>query len=220
MRHFVFVVALVGAGCATSNQAVKPDGHWKRAQKKPLPRACLDTCVTPYGSVLGRSHGGVIAYSNCSARCVSRTPNHVQGRYIGMRWQCVEYARRWLRKRRGVVYGDVDVAADIWKHETVERVRDGQKLPLLRFENGSKTVPRTGDLLIYARSYLGTGHVAVVVGVDAKKKLLNVAEQNFENKRWPGRWARTLSWTSEPNGGVRFREPHLLGWMRVSPSTK
>ena len=42
------------------------------------------------------------------------------GVYTGMEWQCVEFARRFMAVRMGIVFGDVDGATDIWdlKHAT------------------------------------------------------------------------------------------------------
>jgi len=63
---------------------------------KPIPTQCVTDCVSTYGDVLGVSKRGVEAYSNCSADCVIFEPNHWQGTYTGIKWPCVEYARRWL----------------------------------------------------------------------------------------------------------------------------
>ena len=96
-----------------------------------LPEACSTDCVSPYGEVLGTAAGGVPAYSNCSARCVVPAPNTLNGVYTGLKWQCVEYARRWLLVNRGEVYGDVDIAADIWQIPFVTRVSDGKKFRMI-----------------------------------------------------------------------------------------
>ena len=79
-----------------------------------IPTACKVDCKSEYGSVLGKSPAGVEAYSNCNSTCVIFEPNHHEQIYTGIKWQCVEYARRWLLHEYGVVYGDVDIAADIW----------------------------------------------------------------------------------------------------------
>ena len=61
-----------------------------------MPEQCNTDCETQYGLELGKSPAGIPAYSNCSADCVIFEPNHHQGVYTGIKWQCVEYARRWL----------------------------------------------------------------------------------------------------------------------------
>jgi hypothetical protein len=181
-----------------------------------LPRACRTGCATPYGQILGAAPGGVPAYSNCGPNCVVFTPNREHGVYTGLQWQCVEFARRWLLENQGVVYGDVDVAADIWdKIQTVTRVADERRIPLRTYPNGSADAPAVGDLLVYAREYLGTGHVAVVTRVDTKRGTLAVAEQNYLNRGWPGEYAREIRLVRK-NGRWFVTDPHLLGWKRVA----
>lgn len=205
------LVLVVGA-CAGTVQQAPPA---LPLPPPPLPAACLTDCVTPYGRALGRSPGGVVAYSNCSPRCVSRQANTIDGTYVGMRWQCVEYARRWLLFRDGVVYGDVDVAADIWtKIDSYKRVADGARIALEKHEEGGAVPPQVGDLLIYSRGYLGTGHVAVVLSVDLKWRRVTVGEQNYRNKVWRHRHARTLKLRQDA-GRYFLRDPYLLGWVRA-----
>ena len=183
------------------------------AQADTLPAACLSECVTPYGKVLG-SHGDVAAFSNCNAACVVYEPNRVDGTFTGIQWQCVEYARRWLLINHGVVFGDVDIAADIWGHDQVTRVADGASLPLSSYVNGSKELPQVGDLLIYAREFLGTGHVAVITEVDANTGRIAVAEQNYLNDAWSGEHARHIEMLLR-DGQYWLLDPFLLGWKRL-----
>jgi hypothetical protein len=181
-----------------------------------LPESCRTGCATRYGEVLGVAPGGVTAYSNCSARCVVPEPNRLNGTYTGLRWQCVEFARRWLLETQGVVYGDVDVAADIWsKTTTVTRVADGQRLPFRAHLNGSSEAPKVGDLLVYSREYLNTGHVAVVTAVDREVDRVEVAEQNFRNEKWPDSYARRID-VVKKGGRFWVLDPYLIGWKRVA----
>ncbi len=182
---------------------------------KPMPAACVSHCVTPYGTVLGVAPGKVDAYSNCSADCVITEPNRQAGTYTGIKWQCVEFARRWLLVNEGLVYGDVDVAADIWSHITyLTRVADQKKIRLDAYLNGSTQAPRVGDLLIYAREYENTGHVAVVTAVDVAAQSVKVAEQNFANAPWPGNYARKIELISK-DGRYWILDAYLLGWKSI-----
>jgi len=180
-----------------------------------LPATCTSDCKSTYGEVLGVGLGNVPAYSNCNADCVVMAPNKNQGTYTGIKWQCVEYARRWLLVNKGVVYGDVDVAADIWGLDAVTRVKDKAQLKMLTFTNGSTTMPKVGDLLIYAKAYLKTGHVAVIARIDAKSKTMEVIEQNFNNTKWTGGYARSIPYL-ERNQQIWLLDAYLLGWKRVT----
>lgn len=188
-----------------------PPSH---AKEKPLPAACVTRCKTPFGTVLGVGTGNVPAYSNCDASCVDRVPDIKHGTYTGIKWQCVEYARRWLLVNKGVVYGDVNIAADIWGLKYVTRVKDKAKLKMLSYPNGSSTKPAAGDLLVYAKAYLNTGHVAVISAVDAKGHAIHVLEQNFDNTKWPGHYARSIPYVKR---GRHYwvLDAYLLGWKRI-----
>lgn len=178
-----------------------------------LPTACTTNCISPYGELLGSAEG-TQAYSNCNSDCVVFEPNRERGTYTGIKWQCVEFARRWLVQNRGLTYGDVDVAADIWRsipHFT--RLANGAQVPVDNHPNGSANVPQQGDLLVYAREYLGTGHVAVVVTAEPSKGYITVAEQNFDNRKWLGNHARKIE-LLEKNGRYWLLDAYLLGWKR------
>ncbi len=84
-----------------------------------LPQYCSQDCAVGYGEVLGESTFGVKAFSNCNNTCVNPVPFLIDETFTGIKWQCVEYARRWLLINKKVVYGDVDVAADIWQLDYV-----------------------------------------------------------------------------------------------------
>ena len=180
-----------------------------------LPKECSQNCQITYGAVLGKSVTGIEAYSNCSDQCVNPKPFFIDKTFTGIQWQCVEYARRWLLVNYGVVYGDVDIAADIWQLENVVAPNKEVSKPFDSILNGDKDrFVQRGDLLIYSRAFLGTGHVAVVVKVDANNQRVYLAEQNFSNQPWPGDYARYVSYIIH-DGGMWLLDPYLIGWKRV-----
>jgi len=182
---------------------------------KVLPMECRTDCVAPYGTVLGATRRGIEAYSNCNSDCVIFDPNRWNGTYTGIKWQCVEYARRWLLQNKGAVYGDVDVAADIWeKIDHLVEVGTQKKLPLESRLNGAEQPPRPGDLLIYAKAFNNTGHVAVVVDVDHEAGHIKVAEQNFRNQPWLNDYARKVE-LLERSGRYWLLDAYLLGWKHL-----
>ena len=201
MQNLLLAVALLLWGCAASTPSATE-----------LPETCRTHCVRPFGERLGASPHGVVAWSNCSDRCVVLRPNHEGGTYTGVTWQCVEYARRWLLVRRGLVFGDVDVAADIWTRiDHLAAVPSGAEIRLEPFVNGSETPPRPGDLLVWGRELLGTGHVAIVVRAHGER--VEVAEQNFLGGLWTSDHARTIPLVRR-NGRTWLLDAHLIGWKR------
>lgn len=186
------------------------------ADQETLPTVCFDQCDSPFGDILGQSPSKVVAFSNCRAECVAPGVNTVDGRPTGLKWQCVEYARRWLLINRGAVFGSVDIAADIWTNiDKLTRDKDQTVIPLESHLNGSRQPPQVGDLLIYAKAFYGTGHVAVVIDVNPKQKLIKVGEQNFDNLPWKGTYARQLEYI-EKDGRIWILDPYLIGWKQIS----
>ncbi len=181
-----------------------------------IPQPCSTDCKSSYGSVIGKSPEGVPAYSNCNSNCVIFEPNHRDDIYTGIKWQCVEYARRWLLSEQSVVFGDVDIAADIWGMQQVNNPLSNQVLNFESFVNGASVLPQRGDLLIYGKDYLGTGHVAVVIAVDVKLHKIQVAEQNYTNTKWQAEYAREIAYTESENR-IWLLDSYLIGWKRVIP---
>jgi len=191
------------------------DGMSVMAAEAPLPLTCSTQCVTPYGDVLGRSPGDVPAYSNCSSQCVSQDANLINDTYTGMEWQCVEYARRWLFRTEGLVFESVDIAADIWDEISYLVDTDSSDRRNLRnLPNGSAESPLRGDLLIWSSDFLGTGHIAVVTRVDYEAGYVEVAEQNFLNQAWPGKYARRIP-LQQREGGFWLDDQLIMGWKRL-----
>lgn len=180
-----------------------------------IPLPCRSNCETNYGVELGRSPADIAAYSNCNSNCVVFEPNHMVDVYTGIKWQCVEYARRWLLHEFEVVYGDVDIAADIWNLDQVTSPATGQSFKFDSIVNGSQSKPQRGDLLIYGKEYLGTGHVAVIVAINEEQSTLQLAEQNYLNSRWNLDFAREISYRQEADQ-FWLLDAYLIGWKRVT----
>ena len=203
------------------------DGYGLLAKPAPLPesvrkaayaqakQSCAVDCVTPAGKVLG-TVDHVPAYSNCQSTCArsefsfmdlrtkaislhEKPPTDKQLHYVGLSYQCVEYARRWWMTNHGITFGDVDSAHEILYLTEGENIQTNAKFPLARSLNGTATrPPQRGDLLVYypnpADPKWRHGHVAVIVGVDLAHGWVNVAEQNYNNLPWvkPKQYARQL----------------------------
>lgn len=181
-----------------------------------IPAACQSGCNSPYGEVLGKSPRGIEAYSNCQSGCVIFEPNKWNGTYTGIKWQCVEYARRWLLINAGAVYGDIDIAADFWdKIDYLTDVKTNKQIPLETHINGSEQAPEVGDMLVYAKAFNGTGHIAVVTGLDINNGLVEVSEQNFNNVSWPDNYARKIMLIKN-HENYWILDGYLLGWKHAN----
>lgn len=110
-----------------------------------------------FGRILGYVNG-VAVRSNGNTSYVSYLNNYVNNKYMGMKWQCVEFARRYTYLKRGYlipsISGKTGTAKLIWNNLSA--------LGLSKADNGGKNRPRVGDLVF--STYGTNGHVGVITG--------------------------------------------------------
>lgn len=179
-----------------------------------------------FGVTLGIAPGGVPSYSS-DYSTVDETKlegrhtyrNYVDGIFTGYKWQCVEFARRWLYINKGYIFNDVAMAYNIFHLKNFRVVTDNSSLPAHSFENGAAAKPKTGSLLIWDEGgeFVKTGHVAVVTEVFEDK--IRIVEQNESFEKWPdGRnYSRELKAKVDSDGGYwiecSYHDSNLLGWV-------
>jgi glutathionylspermidine amidase/synthetase len=180
----------------------------------------------PFGTLLGITGDGQIeVFSNYVD---DTTPsqgvndeNYINGIFTGLKYQCVELARRYWLIEYGVIFESIPNAYDIFPLEFATRVHDQVQIPMYSYNNG---LPRKGDLLIWAAEgyYKDTGHVAVVV--DVQSDYLDIVEQNIEDTIWPEgmNYSRRLSLSfSKDIGWIiqdTFNDTRLIGWKSILDS--
>ena len=138
---------------------------------------------------------------------------------FGIDKQCVEFARRWLYLNSGMVFDEVTTASDIWECiHYYRQVSDGKKLPVSSIPNVSALIPKIGDLIIYDKKYLMTGHVSVVVKVDPDACQVIVHEQNHGNLyRYPHQ--ERLITLIQKKGKYHLLDEYLIGWKSLADIT-
>ena len=126
-----------------------------------------------FGTIVGTFHG-VPAYSNRKNGTKKSHTNYIN---TGIKWQCVEYARRYLQTTRGITFSNVKGAFEIPR----------AKFTTLDGDSVKKTNDlKVGSLVIWPKKYKNNapyGHVAVVSKI--KPNGIYVAEQNYDNKTFP-----------------------------------
>jgi len=131
----------------------------------------------PFGTPLG-SVNGVTAYSSYSPPGPD-APNLMKNMFTGLKWQCVEFARRYLIVRHGITFQDVENAYDLFSVQQFLRVESNEPVSAYTHMNGAAKAPAVDSLLIYSQEWHGTGHVAVITQVT--DHTIVVAEQNRDN---------------------------------------
>ena len=176
---------------------------------------CDNKCDTPFASKLGVADGAT-GFSNCQSRCIrpeysfldlntgevtlhKSDPKNQNLHYIGVIYQCVEYARKWWMKNKDITYGSIDSAYEIIYLTEGKNIRTGNTFPLGRSINGTaRRPPKRGDLVIYYPDRDNPewkhGHVAVVVATDLEAGSVSVAEENYDNIAWqePSSYSRKI----------------------------
>ncbi|MDA0990237.1 MAG: glutathionylspermidine synthase family protein, partial [Verrucomicrobia bacterium] len=181
----------------------------------------------PFGTILGYAPGQIPVYSSdyttiqnheLTDRAAYR--HTVDGIYMGYKWQCVEFARRWLYFNRGLIFDEVAMAYELFQIRSIRRVADGARLPMRAFRNGSKRLPEVGSLLIWNEGgeFEETGHVAVITEICFPDRI-RIVEQNFHHEVWPAdqTYSREIQARLAYDGGFwlrcQFQDGTILGWV-------
>ncbi|OMJ83395.1 hypothetical protein SteCoe_15733 [Stentor coeruleus] len=165
-----------------------------------------------FGVLLG-SYKGVEGYSNRKAGWGAGA-NFINGHFTGYKYQCVEYARRWLILAKQLTFQEISCACHIWDLDKVIDINTNNELPLIGISNGSSVPPVADALLIYSRGLkVPWGHVAIITEVNLHHNYIRIAEQNEEDRHWPGNFARQLK-LEVVNGKYFIRDKYsIIGWM-------
>ena len=130
---------------------------------------------------------GVSIYSNKHYKNGENINNYYNGVFTGIKWQCVEYARRYLQITRGITFDNVDYAFQIPQ----------ANFTALNGKNVQKTNDiKIGSLVIWPKYYKNNapdGHVAVISSIHQNG--IYVAEQNYDDKTFP----RFIDWNDLNN---------------------
>lgn len=154
------------------------------------------------------SFNGVHAYLNDDKdKCKLDELNYNNGYFTGIKWQCVEYARRYIQSVFGVTFSQVESAYEI-PNSIFTRLEDNKiiKPSIYNISNKLESLNHSLDslsnsLIIWPKDYEPEsphGHVAIIVsankdgesnGQRCKESLnlsdgLYVAEQNYDNNNY------------------------------------
>lgn len=151
--------------------------------------------------VLLYNFNNVCAYSNGNNKYISNELNYYNKNCTGLKWQCVEYARRYLQTVYEITFSDVDSAYQI-PSAVFTRLKDNTPVTTTIYTD--KCLPTQIEsinncLIVWAKDYeydTPHGHVAVIVDVNTHG--INVAEQNYNNNNY----YRYISWDNIKNVSI------------------
>lgn len=176
---------------------------------------------------LNRSHAvgarvdslnGVDVFHNGGVAHVDGRNTTADGYNLGLRWQCVEFIKRYYFERFGHRMPDAFGHARDFFDPTLADGAFNPRRALLQFRNGGHALPAVDDIVVYAPWLLNRfGHVAIVSRVDANG--IEIIQQN------PGPFGPSREWhpLKQVDGRWQVGHERLLGWLRrpvvTDPST-
>ena len=137
--------------------------------------------------------------------------NVVNNIYTGERWQCVEFARRYLIINYNITFDSVENAYNIFDLSYFISLKNNMIIPIRKYINGSSISPHIGSLLIWDMNYKNTGHVAIITNI--YDDYITIAEQNYNDMSWNGNsYSRKLKLVVD-NGRYYIVNKNILGWI-------
>lgn len=161
------------------------------------------------------AHRGVAVRHNGMLYFRSHGRSHAaDGRYLGQKWQCVEYVKRFYEEAHHHRMPDGTGHAKDFFDPAVPHGAPNRRRGMLQFTNGEDAAPRVDDLLVFRT---GTyGHVAVISAVEADE--VEVIQQNIYGRprqRFP---------LGKDDGGRKYTigggDHAPAGWLRLAPTAE
>ena len=176
--------------------------NWNPSRSITQPMDSLDGVVVYYNGGVGQSHGRNTA---------------PDGYNIGIRYQCVEFVKRYYLEHYDHKMPDsYGHAKDFFD----PNVQDGAFNPargLRQFKNGGRSIPQHGDLLIWRPSMWNPyGHVAIVIQFKDSPKADLDSVQYIQQNPGPFGSARESVKCIRQKDGFRLDDERILGWLRVN----
>lgn len=152
---------------------------------------------------------GVRVYYNGSVSHVSTRNVSSDGYNIGLKYQCVEFVKRYyyeyFKHKMPNSYGH---AKDFYN----SKFKDGQlntERNLIQYKNGGKGIPQMHDLIVWkGNEWNPYGHVAIVVKNNANKSI-EIIQQN-PGPNAPSRITLNLIYSGS---GYTIDDDEILGWL-------
>ena len=142
-------------------------------------------------------------YYNGGVRNTSGRHKSIDGYNYGLKWQCVEFVKRYyfdhLNHRMPNTWGHAREFFNLVLY-------DGdlnQDRGLYQFRNGSYHKPRLDDIIVFSADRFG--HIAIVSEVGAD--YIEIAQQNVRDE------SRDRYELTNDNGRWRIRDARILGWL-------
>ena len=178
-----------------------------------------------FGEQIGIDYYGVKAYS-CN-KCDNLHKNHpsfiCKMVFCGIKWQCVEYVRRWLILVHNITFQQLEMAYMLFTepYSTFTHLISEQHVPYMKYNNGmtGNTLPKPGSIIVWNKSSTyKTGHVAIVSKITPK--YVYISEQNWNDCMWNKPYSRRISIEYTLCNSIFLNDRNeynlpILGWLSL-----
>jgi hypothetical protein len=133
--------------------------------------------------VLGKTIEGIECFLNEGIN--KGKINKINGRYYtGIKWECVEFLRRYLIITRGITFQKINSALELCILPYVIDISNGILKNIVHYKNGEIKIKK-GDIIILNTTNNKNGHVVIVSKCIGNQ--IEIIEQNYDNKLWNGK---------------------------------
>lgn len=130
----------------------------------------------PVGTKIDQLHG-VAVYYNGRVGNVSGRNTSKDGYNIGLKYQCVEFVKRYYYQHFNHKMPDSYGHAKDFFDKSLADGSKNRRRNLTQYKNPSQTKPQVGDLIVFDRTkYNPYGHVAIISKVS--KNRVQIIQQN------------------------------------------
>ncbi|MEZ5014930.1 MAG: CHAP domain-containing protein [Chitinophagales bacterium] len=163
----------------------------------------------PEGTVMDSLHG-VYVYYNGNTEAVRGKSYSADGYYFGLRWQCVEFVRRYYYQHLGHIIPDAEGnAKDLFNTDLPDASYNTAR-DLVQYANPSLKKPQADDIIVFAGTRSNPfGHVAIVAEVTADSVFL------IQQNAGPDEDVRMHLALLQKNDHWQIQNKHVVGWMRI-----
>jgi glutathionylspermidine amidase/synthetase len=176
----------------------------------------------PFGQIIGIDNYGVIAYSSKHSEKNKHTISVIFNNiYCGIKWQCVEYIRRWLIINYNITFEQIDMAYMMFTTHQLKFIHIIHKNTIpykLIYNNQTNNVlPNIGSIIIWDKNNnYKTGHVAIVSNIT--NKYIYISEQNWDDLLWNKPYSRKIKIQYLNSSIINLNDYnpfqlYILGWI-------
>ena len=170
------------------------------------PPVSSSTPESDIGKIIDRFHGIPVYYNGKIRNVFGRNVTH-DGYNLGLKYQCVEYVKRYYYYRMDHKMTDAYGHAKDFFDATLGDTEFNESRGLYQFTNGSRFSPEVSDILIFGPTrHNPFGHIGIVT--KAKEGVVEIIQQNV------GRQSRAQFRLLKVQDRFYVEDKYVLGWLR------